>query len=47
LPCAPCGRLDYLPSELPAHPCLRLVTPEMVVHAAQVVLKGSEQRLRT
>jgi ADP-heptose:LPS heptosyltransferase len=47
LPCAPCGRLDYLPSELPAHPCLRLIMPEMVVQAAQEVLQRSESRLKT
>jgi ADP-heptose:LPS heptosyltransferase len=38
LPCAFCGRLDYSPGELSAHPCVRLLTPEAVVAAARRVL---------
>jgi ADP-heptose:LPS heptosyltransferase len=32
-PCIPCGRLDFSPAELSAHPCVRLV-PEQTVLAA-------------
>jgi ADP-heptose:LPS heptosyltransferase len=34
LPCAPCDRLDYARAELPWHPCMALLTPEVVAGAA-------------
>jgi ADP-heptose:LPS heptosyltransferase len=34
LACAPCGRLDYPPSELPWHPCMALLSPAVVARAA-------------
>ncbi len=36
-PTIPCGRLDFRPDELPAHPCVRLV-PEQQVEAASIAL---------
>lgn len=42
LPCIPCGRFDYSPDELPAHPCVRLIRPETVVNAALDVLGCQE-----
>ncbi len=36
-PIIPCGRLDFRPDELPAHPCVRLVS-EQEVQAASVSL---------
>jgi ADP-heptose:LPS heptosyltransferase len=39
LACAPCGRLDYRPDELAAHPCVRLIAPAAVISAAQTVLR--------
>lgn len=42
-PAIPCGRLDFSPEELPAHPCVRLVTEQQVLAAADklvVSLKG-------
>jgi ADP-heptose:LPS heptosyltransferase len=44
LPCAPCGRLDYSPAELPLHPCVRLLGPHQVLAAAHRVLAASAQR---
>lgn len=47
LPCAPCGRLDYSPSELAVHPCVRLLTPPAVMAAARQVLgEARPPRLR-
>ncbi len=34
----PCGRLDWLPEELPAHPCVRSVSVEAVLAAADTLL---------
>lgn len=36
-PAIPCGRLDFRPDELPAHPCVRLVS-EQQVQAASISL---------
>lgn len=36
-PAIPCGRLDFRPEELPAHPCVRLI-PEQEVQEAAVSL---------
>ncbi len=36
-PTIPCGRLDFRPEELPAHPCVRLVS-EQQVQAASIAL---------
>ncbi len=36
-PAIPCGRLDFRPEELPAHPCVKLVTE-------QEVMEGIERR---
>jgi len=38
-PTIPCGRLDFRPEELPAHPCVRLV-PEQQVQAAIATILG-------
>lgn len=37
-PMVPCGRLDWPPEELPAHPCARSVSPEEMLTAAERVL---------
>lgn len=34
----PCGRLDWSPAELPAHPCVRSLSIEDVLAAAEMVL---------
>lgn len=34
----PCGRLDWSPEELPAHPCVRSLSIEEVLAAAEVLL---------
>ncbi len=36
--CAPCGRLDYPESELPAHGCVRDIPEEAVIEAASELL---------
>lgn len=46
LPCMPCGRLDYRTSELPAHPCVRLIRPDVVVDAALSVLRQEHREER-
>jgi len=37
-PCIPCNRLDYSPSELAAHACIRAIPVEQVVHEAKSLL---------
>ena len=37
-PCIPCGRLDFRPEELAAHPCVRLVPVQLVVEAIKTIL---------
>ncbi|MBC7233094.1 MAG: glycosyltransferase family 9 protein [Chloroflexi bacterium] len=36
--CIPCNRLDYTAQELPDHPCVREITPEMVLDAIRKLL---------
>jgi lipopolysaccharide heptosyltransferase II len=36
--CIPCGRLDYARHELPDHPCVRAITVEQVLRAADSLL---------
>lgn len=40
--CIPCNRLDYRTEELPCHPCVREITPEAVVDAADRLLAAEE-----
>jgi lipopolysaccharide heptosyltransferase II len=37
--CIPCNRLDYSAQELPSHPCVREITAEAVLEAAQRLLQ--------
>jgi ADP-heptose:LPS heptosyltransferase len=37
-PSIPCGRLDFRPEELPAHPCVRLVPEQQVKDAIKTIL---------
>jgi ADP-heptose:LPS heptosyltransferase len=37
-PSIPCGRLDFRPEELPAHPCVRLVSEQQVLEVIKTVL---------
>jgi len=39
LPCIPCNRLDYAPHELADHPCVREITVDQVLEAAEALLK--------
>ncbi len=39
--CIPCNRLDYAAEELPDHPCVREVTAELVLQAADRLLAGA------
>jgi len=34
-PAIPCGRLEFSPSELPAHPCVRLISEQQVLAGAE------------
>lgn len=43
-PLIPCGRLDWPPEELPAHPCARSVSTEAMLTAAERVLEQRELR---
>ena len=36
-PAIPCGRLDFSPEELPAHPCVRRVTEQEVLRAIEKI----------
>lgn len=36
--CIPCNRLDYSAKELPNHPCVRAIAPQMVLEAVQKLL---------
>ena len=36
-PAIPCGRLDFSPQELPAHPCVRRVTEQQVLTAIEQI----------
>ena len=38
-PGIPCGRLDFRPEELPAHPCVRLISEQEVETAIKAILK--------
>ena len=40
-PTIPCGRLDFTPAELPAHPCVRLIPEEQVLAAIDKLRQGS------
>lgn len=42
-PALPCGRLDWTPAELPAHPCVRVIPEERVLEAARQLLSGCER----
>ncbi len=44
-PCAPCGRLDFSPKELPEHRCVRDISVERVFRAVEKALKGAEHGL--
>ncbi len=44
-PAIPCGRLDFRPEEIPAHPCVRDITEQQVVQAITIVLKKTTDRL--
>lgn len=37
-PAIPCGRLDWTPAELPAHPCVRVIDEQRVLETAWQVL---------
>ena len=37
--CIPCNRLDYSPSELPRHPCVRNIRVDQVLEAAEKLLR--------
>jgi lipopolysaccharide heptosyltransferase II len=39
----PCGRLDWLPEELPLHPCVRSVSVEAVLAAADTLLARTQE----
>ncbi len=39
-PAIPCGRLDFPPDELPAHPCVRLVSEQLVQTASIALLQA-------
>jgi ADP-heptose:LPS heptosyltransferase len=41
-PAIPCGRLDWTPAELPAHPCVRVISEERVLEAAKSLLQVRE-----
>jgi ADP-heptose:LPS heptosyltransferase len=41
-PALPCGRLDWTASELPAHPCVRVISEERVLAAAKQLLASTE-----
>jgi lipopolysaccharide heptosyltransferase II len=41
--CIPCNRLDYSPAELAEHPCVREISVEAVLDAAERVLALTEQ----
>jgi lipopolysaccharide heptosyltransferase II len=43
--CAPCGRLDYTPAELPAHRCMERISVEQVLTAAERMLSQFGLRL--
>ena len=43
-PAIPCGRLDFRPSELPQHPCVRLVSTQEVETAIITLLKTQASR---
>jgi heptosyltransferase-2/heptosyltransferase-3 len=38
LPCIACNRLDYTDAEIPAHPCVRLITEAQVLKAVEIVI---------
>ena len=37
--CIPCNRLDYTPSELDGHPCVRNITVEQVLEAVEKLVE--------
>lgn len=39
-PTIPCGRLDFRPQELPAHPCVRLISEKQVLAAVESIIKA-------
>jgi len=44
-PAIPCGRLDFRPEELPAHPCVKLVTEQEVIQAIEKNEKITKKHL--
>ncbi len=40
----PCGRLEFSPSELPAHPCVRLISEQQVLVAAEKLYSLCHQK---
>ena len=43
-PTIPCGRLDWTPEELPEHPCVRVISEERVLAAAERLLHAEATR---
>jgi ADP-heptose:LPS heptosyltransferase len=43
-PAIPCGRLDFSPEELPAHPCVRLISEQQVLAAIEKIYKTCHQK---
>ncbi|MGA9351695.1 MAG: glycosyltransferase family 9 protein, partial [Anaerolineae bacterium] len=44
--CIPCNRLDYAPAELDQHPCVRNITVEQVLEAAEGMMKAQKASRR-
>jgi len=44
-PAIPCGRLDWTPAELPEHPCVRVISEERVLAAANRLLGIPQETL--
>ncbi|HJT58826.1 MAG TPA: glycosyltransferase family 9 protein [Ktedonobacteraceae bacterium] len=42
--CIPCGRLDFSPAELPAHPCVRLIREQQVLAAIEKLYQTCQQK---
>jgi ADP-heptose:LPS heptosyltransferase len=43
-PAIPCGRLDFPPEELPAHPCVRLISEQQVLAAIEKLHRTCQQK---
>ena len=42
--CIPCGRLDFSPAELPAHPCVRLIREQQVLATIEKLYQTCQQK---